>query len=366
MTNITFKQVVDMVQNEIRNQVLHLVSGAPSTPVEGQFWYDTGTDRLKYQATSGAIDPTARANHSGTQTASTISDFNTAVRTNTLNQMAGPTADLAIGSHKITGLTAGAVTGDAVEFDQLNTAIAAAVATATAGLSWKTPVRVGTVANIATLAGGAPNTVDGITLAANDRILVKAQSTGAQNGIYIVTTLGTGANGTWTRATDADSASELQGGSLVAIDEGSTLQDTVWMLAGDVVTIGTTSQTWTQFGAGAVYTASLGVQLVGNDIRANLGTGLTLSGNQAIPDYGNGKVFKQKTAVGYVGTSGADVTVNHGFALADKHDLVVNVVEVGVGLVQTGIAYTDVNNVVLSFSATPTTNQYRYSMVGLS
>ena len=49
-------------------------------------------------------DPYARANHTGTQTASTISDFNTAVRTNRLDQMATPTASVAMGSQKITGL----------------------------------------------------------------------------------------------------------------------------------------------------------------------------------------------------------------------------------------------------------------------
>jgi hypothetical protein len=49
-------------------------------------------------------DPYARANHTGSQTASTISDFNTAVRTNRLDQMAAPTASVALNAQKITGL----------------------------------------------------------------------------------------------------------------------------------------------------------------------------------------------------------------------------------------------------------------------
>ena len=59
-------------------------------------------------------DPYARANHTGTQTASTISDFDTQVRTNRLNQMATPTASVAMGSQKITGLGLASSNGDAV------------------------------------------------------------------------------------------------------------------------------------------------------------------------------------------------------------------------------------------------------------
>lgn len=366
MVLLYVKQVMDMVKNEIRNHVLHKVSGAPGTPVEGQVWYDTAAQHLKYENASTVVDPHDRATHTGSQTASTISDFNTAVRTNRLDQMAAPTADIPMGTHKLTGLQVGSATGHSVEFDQFNAAIAAAVSTATSGLSWKAPVRVSTTANIATLAGGAPNTIDGVSLAANDRILVKAQSTGGQNGIYTVTTLGTGANGTWTRATDADTAAELEGGVLVAVDEGTTLGNTVWMNTVDVVTLGTTAQVWTQFGAGSSYTGSLGVQLVGADFRANLGTGLTLSGNQIVPDYSAGNVMPNKRAVGFVGTSGVDVTINHALGLANKDDYLCEVVEVGVGKVIVGELATDVNNLVLSFAVTPTSNQYRYKIVGLS
>jgi hypothetical protein len=51
-----------------------------------------------------AVDPLARANHTGTQTASTVSDFDTQVRTSRLDQMAAPTAALPLNAQKITGL----------------------------------------------------------------------------------------------------------------------------------------------------------------------------------------------------------------------------------------------------------------------
>lgn len=357
MVLLYIKQITDFVKNEIRNVVAHKVSGAPGSPVEGQFWYDTAAQHLKYENASTVVDPHDRATHTGSQTASTISDFNTAVRTNTLNQMAVPTTVLNLNSQKITSLASGTTTGDAVEYAQMNTAISTALATATSGLTWKTPVRLATTVND-TLSGLAAR--DGVTPVDGDRALVKAQTLGQNNGIYIAHA------GAWTRATDADTAAELEGGVLVAVDEGTTLGNTVWMNTVDVVTLGTTAQVWTQFGAGSTYTASLGVQLVGADFRANLGAGLTLSGNTIVPDYTAGNVFKNKVAVGFVGTSGVDVTINHALGLANKDDYLCEVVEVGVGKVMVGELSTDVNNLVLSFAVTPTSNQYRYKIVGLS
>jgi hypothetical protein len=365
MALLNIKQIIDLWKNEIRNLVLHKVSGGPASPVEGQIWYDTAAQHLKYENASVVVDPHDRATHTGSQTASTISDFTTAVRSNTLNQMAAPTADLDVNTHKVIGLVAGTATGHAVEFDQL----AAAIATARTGMSYKDPVRAATTANIASLAGGAPNVLDtSVNLAVNDRVLVKDQSTGGQNGIYVVTTVGTGANGTWTRASDADTAAELQGGTLVPVDEGTVNADKVFMLTNDVVTIGTTAQVWTNPFSGATYTASLGAQLVGNDIRANLGTGMTLSGNQAVPDFGAGanKVMRGKIAVGFVPSGSVDATINHAMALANKDDYLLEIVEVGVGRVLCGEVSVDTNNVTVSFATAPTTNQYRYKFLGLS
>ena len=67
-----------------------------------------------------AVDPLARANHTGTQTASTISDFDTQVRTNRLNQMAAPNAAVSLNSQKITNLANPVDNGDAVSLGYLN------------------------------------------------------------------------------------------------------------------------------------------------------------------------------------------------------------------------------------------------------
>jgi hypothetical protein len=74
----------------------------------------------------------------------------------------------------------------------------------------------------------APNVLDGITLAAGDRVLLKNQTTGAQNGIWVVTTPGTGSNGTWDRATDWDADSDARGGMLVRTAEGTANAAKYW------------------------------------------------------------------------------------------------------------------------------------------
>ena len=111
----------------------------------------------------------------------------------------------------------------------------------------KIPVRAMTTGNIANLAGGAPNVSDGVSLNVGDRVFVPFQTTGSQNGLYVVTTLGTGSNGTWTRATDADGVGELFAGMLVVVSEGSAYADSIWELSTDgAITIGTTSLTFTR------------------------------------------------------------------------------------------------------------------------
>jgi hypothetical protein len=111
-------------------------------------------------------------------------------------------------------------------------------------LDYKQSVRVLTATNV-TLSGGAPNLVDGITLSQNDRILVKSQDTASQNGLYIVTTVGTGSNGTWARSVDGNETGEIQAGMIVMVTEGNTYKDTQWKLVtNDPIVIGVTALTF--------------------------------------------------------------------------------------------------------------------------
>lgn len=88
----------------------------------------------------------------------------------------------------------------------------------------KQSVRVATTAAIA-LAG--LQTIDGVVLVPGDRVLVKDQAAGAENGIYVA------AAGAWARATDADSGTKLTAGALVPVEAGTVNADTIWMLKTD-------------------------------------------------------------------------------------------------------------------------------------
>ena len=107
-------------------------------------------------------------------------------------------------------------------------------------IDYKQAVRVVTVAPV-TLSGGAPNQVDNVNLNAGDRILVTAQGTGSQNGLYDVQTVGTGADGTWVRTSDANATGEINAGMIVMVTEGLAYADTMWKLITDnPIVIGTT------------------------------------------------------------------------------------------------------------------------------
>jgi len=102
-----------------------------------------------------------------------------------------------------------------------------------------------------TLSGGAPATVDGVALAVSDRVLVNGQSTSSQNGIYVVNSVGTGSNGTWSRANDANQTAQITSGMLVMVSEGTTYANTEWYLSTKApITLGTTGLTFAQFSGG--------------------------------------------------------------------------------------------------------------------
>lgn len=145
-----------------------------------------------------------------------------------------------------------------------------------AGLRWKQPVRVATTANGA-LATAYENgdTVDGITLATGDRVLIKDQSTQTENGIYTVN-----ASGAPTRATDADSTAELNAATVLVLS-GTVNADRAYTQTTDNITIGTHNVVWAQFGGGAAYSADgQGIELSGTTFGLELdGTSLSKSGS---------------------------------------------------------------------------------------
>ena len=102
-----------------------------------------------------------------------------------------------------------------------------------ADLAIKEPCRVATTANI-TLSG--LQTIDEVSVAAGNRVLVRAQTSAVNNGIYVA------ASGAWSRATDFDGAGEVTGGTQVPVTSGTALADMVWRVAGETpIVIGTSA-----------------------------------------------------------------------------------------------------------------------------
>lgn len=213
------------------------------------------------------------------------------------------------------------------------------------GLSWKNEVRVATTTT-GTLATSFENgdTVDGVTLVTGDRILIKDQSSGQENGIYVVA-----ASGAPTRATDADSTAELENAT-VFVMAGSTNADKAFTQTATITTPGTTVQTWVQFGGGQTYTAGDGLTLTTNDFAVGAGTGITVNANDVAV---NTSVVVRKYAGNCAATTNPQ-TFAHGLGTAD---LVVSVYESGVQV------YPDVSvdstNVTVDWGSAPSSAQYR-------
>lgn len=130
-------------------------------------------------------------------------------------------------------------------------------------IDYKQAVRAVSTTNIV-IAGGAPNIVDGVTLSLNDRILVTGQDSGAANGIYYVTTVGTGSNGTWARAVDGDTTGEILSGMVIMVTEGTSYADTQWkLITNDPINLGTTALVFT-LNYGTPYNASTTPPASGN------------------------------------------------------------------------------------------------------
>lgn len=161
------------------------------------------------------------------------------------------TANLPAGGFTITGLGTPSSGTDA--------ATKAYVDSVAQGIDPKASVRAATTGNI-TLSN--TQTIDGVALSAADRVLVKDQSTGSQNGIYVVV-----AGGAWTRATDADTNAEVNGGMFTFVEEGTVNADSGWVLTNDgSITLGTTALTFAQFSGAGQITAGGGLTKTGNTL----------------------------------------------------------------------------------------------------
>lgn len=258
--------------------------------------YTKITVNAKGLATAGT---TLEAGDIPTLTAAKISDFDTQVRTNRLDQLAAPTASVSLNSQKITNLATPTSDSDA--------ATKAYVDASRSGLDVKASCRVATTANI-TLSG--TQTIDGISVIAGDRVLVKNQSTASQNGIYVV------AAGSWSRATDADADAEVTSGLFTFIEEGTANADSGWVLTTDgSITVGSSSLAFSQFSGAGQITAGAGLTKTSNTLDV-VGTADRITVNSDSVDIASTYVGQATiTTLGTIGTgvwNGSTIGVAYG------------------------------------------------------
>ena len=191
-----------------------------------------------------------------------ISDFDTGVRANRLDQLTAPSASVSLNSQTITNLA-----------DPVNTQDAATrgfVEATAQGLDVKDSVVAATTANI-TISTALNNgdTLDGVTLSNNDRVLVKNQSTASENGIYIV-------GSSPSRATDLAAGADAAG-MFTFVEQGTVNGDNGFVCTSNKgsAVVGTNNLTFAQFSGAGNITAGDGLDKSGNelsvDIKANGG-----------------------------------------------------------------------------------------------
>jgi len=147
------------------------------------------------------------------------------------------------------------------------------------GLDVKTSVRVATTAALATVtySNGAGTLtasangaliIDGVTVSVADRVLIKNQASAVQNGIYVVTTTGSGAAAfVLTRGPDADTAGELTGGAFFFVEEGTDNADNGYVTTfNGTPTLGTTDITFVQFSGAGQISAGNALTKTGNTL----------------------------------------------------------------------------------------------------
>lgn len=224
-----------------------------------------------------------------------------AVATSTvaLSAWGAPTADISLGSYKI---STSATTFNGNQF-VTKTYVDALLASGSS--NWKLSCKVASVSNVnlATNLGGAPHNsaaLDNADIYPDDRVLLKNQTNQAENGIYYWAS-----NGLLQRTADANSDQALQG-MVTYVERGTTQHDTIWGLITDYnITVGTTNLTFTQIGGMTGMTANGGITIAGSQISVKT-TGVTtglVSDNVAVRSTGTQYQVLQST-----GTSGAEAS----------------------------------------------------------
>lgn len=332
---------INLNKNELQNAVIQVLSSAPSTPLEGQIYYDSVVHALNVRtnsawvqlgsgsgtvtslsivsnngfagtvansSTTPAITITTtitgllKGNGTAISAASAGTDYlapsgngsqltnlnGSAIGSGTvlatylpaLSALTAPASDLSLNSFRITNLATPTQATDAATKAYVDGNIQ--------GLNYKPTATVATAAVLpactysngtsgvgATLTGNSNGalTVDSYSVVAGDRVLVKDQASGFQNGLYDVTVAGTaGTVFVLTRNVDMDTTLEYTGAFIPVEDAGSTNANSIWLCTNSSApTVGTTAIVFTQLNKGTDLQAGTGITISGNTVSINTG-----------------------------------------------------------------------------------------------
>ena len=324
------------VNEDVAGNVNISITGNAATATRATNLYDGAAGSIPYQtaanttafvaAASGVLvgGSTPSFSTTPTLTGTNFTGIPNAALSNNAVTIGSTAVALGATSTTLAGLTSVTLTQDPVS--NLQAATKQYVDTAvSSGIHFHTPVLVEAPANLTvTYANGtagvgatltnagaqAALVLDGVTLSVADRVLIHQQTTQTQNGIYVVTTVGSGAtNWVLTRSSDANtyaaaSATALGEGSTVFVQEGTTGAGTTYTCnTSGTITFGTTNITFVEIASAQIYSAGVGLTLTGTQFSLTTPVATTLGGT-GLTTYGaaNRAIYSSGTTTLVAGT----------------------------------------------------------------
>jgi hypothetical protein len=323
---------IDLNANQLINAKFEALATNPTTGnFEGRMYFNTATFTLMVYANAAwkkSVHSIVSGGGAGIAEALTVSESNGTV-TLTLNVADTDSAGLLPAAmwNMLTDATSDATASKlvkrdasgnakvAVPTDSAHIATKGYVDSARQGLDVKQSVRVASTANVAISTGlEAGDVIDGVTLVAGDRVLLKNQTTASQNGIYVAV-----ASGAASRSSDANGTAdtgELKSGTFAFVEEGTVNFDSGFVVSTDgTIAVGTDAITWTQFSGAGSFDAGDGLSKTGTQVNVNVTANRTAITADAIDISANYVGQSSITTLGTITTgvwNGTDVAVADG------------------------------------------------------